>query len=145
MAAPTVLLVDDNLADVELVRDAFAEVAPEVRVRVAHDAEGALALLADPAMPRPLGLIIDLNMPRVSGRELLAHVKRSPALASLPTVVLTSSASPIDRAACADLGCDAYVTKVHRLEHLNELVRGILAVFQGRAASPPPGPDAGGG
>ncbi|HYE05428.1 MAG TPA: response regulator [Planctomycetota bacterium] len=130
MTIPSLLIVDDNPADVDLLRDVFVELALAARISVAINGQDAIDLLGRVLAgeaERPDAIVLDLNMPRVSGRDVLAHIKGTPALAAIPTIILTSSSSPKDRAECLALGADAYHTKPNRLAGLNELARTIHA------------------
>lgn len=128
MAPAIVLVVDDNPADVELVQDAFRDLGIRADVRVAGNGRTALDLLQHIAAtrgPRPAGVLLDLNMPGVHGRDVLAFIKADPYLAVMPTFILTSSASPRDRDECLAMGADAYLIKPTRLAQLNALVRDV--------------------
>jgi CheY-like chemotaxis protein len=123
---PTVMVIDDNPADIDLLREAFAEVAIVVELRAVKNGVEALEILervASAEEARPALILLDLNMPRVHGREVLAYVKSTAALAAIPTVILTSSSSSRDRAECLELGADAFFTKANTLDELNELAR----------------------
>src|SRR5688572_3429366 len=95
-----VLVVEDDLGDVALVEGAFAE--HSVASDLHHVADGAEALAflrrEDPygAAPRPDLILLDLNMPRVDGRQTLAHIKSDDDLKSIPTIVFTTSAAEND-------------------------------------------------
>lgn len=128
---PIILIVDDNPADVELLRDAFADLRIPADFLVASDGDEALDLLARiraaEAKP-PTAILLDLNMPRVTGREVLAHVKGDSELSRIPTIILTSSSSPKDQAECLAMGADAYFTKPSTLEELEELVHRVQGI-----------------
>jgi CheY-like chemotaxis protein len=90
----TVLLVEDNAGDVRLAREAFGAFE-NVRLLVAPDGEEALKVLNKDGThsdaPRPDLVLLDLNLPKVRGNEVLAHIKKDPSLGAIPTVILTSS------------------------------------------------------
>ena len=113
--APRVLLVEDNAGDVLLTRAALADAAPAVDLATVGDGEAALAYLRregpHAGAPRPDLVLCDLNLPRLDGREVLEALAREPGLRTVPVVMLSSSASAADVAACYARGARAYVVK----------------------------------
>lgn len=124
-----ILLVEDNPADADLVRESLGECRVAHELHVAVDGFDALAFLrrdGDRAgAPRPDLVVLDLNLPRKDGRELLADMKADPVLRRIPVLVLTSSRAEEDVVRAYDLHASAYVTKPVDLKGLNEIVRGI--------------------
>ena len=110
-----VLLVEDNPADVELTREALGTGKLHVDLDVVTDGAAALDYLNRTGSYRgqaaPNMIILDLNVPRVSGRDVLAFVKSNEHLKRVPIVILTSSAAETDVAQSYDLGANCYVTK----------------------------------
>ncbi|HEV2635937.1 MAG TPA: response regulator [Actinocrinis sp.] len=127
--ARTILLVEDDEADALLIREALDQAGCERTVTQVGDGIEALAHLRDPARPRPDLIVLDLNMPRMGGRELLGILKADESLRLVPTVVLTSSKAPDDIAAAYARHANAFVTKPIDLEDFNVAVRGIDAFF----------------
>ena len=135
----TVLIVDDNPSDIDFVQEAFAELSLGSEFLVAKDGVEAIALLQRVIaneVARPSVILLDLNMPRVGGLEVLAFIKGASEARAIPTVILTSSSSPKDRADCLAAGADAYLTKPRTLEQLNALVMQIDAMIKPRADRP---------
>jgi chemotaxis family two-component system response regulator Rcp1 len=136
-----ILLVEDNPGDVRLLREAVAEVPVHATVSVVGDGVEALAFLRregwDAAMPRPTLILLDLNLPRLGGREVLAAIKGDPALRRIPVVVLSTSDAPADIAAAYGLHANAYVTKPLDLERFFAAVRALDAFWFGVAHLPP--------
>src|SRR6202171_956363 len=100
-AAPIdILLVEDSAGDVRLTREAFKDAKVHINLHVAPDGIEAMAFLrhegAHANAPRPDLILLDLNLPKKDGREVLAEIKESPALKSIPVVILTTSASEAD-------------------------------------------------
>ena len=126
---PVVLLVEDNLADVELTCMALDEEGGPGTVFVARDGVDALAFLrhegAHADAPRPDLVLLDLNLPGIDGRGVLAEMKRDAALKRIPVVVLTSSSAPDDVAGAYDAGCNCFVTKPVDLDAYLATVRAI--------------------
>jgi CheY-like chemotaxis protein len=104
-----ILLVEDNPGDVELTRRAFRELP--VEIEVVKDGEQALERLFDASKPTPDVVLLDLNLPRVTGWEVLEQAKRSPLTKRIPIVVLTSSEADNDILKSYDLHVNGYMVK----------------------------------
>ena len=124
-----ILLVEDNPGDVRLTREAFKEAKVVNRITVAKDGVEALEMLqragAFPDAPRPDIILLDLNLPRKDGRELLAEIKSDPDLHNIPVVVLTTSSSPADIRRTYELNANCYIVKPVDLDHFLQVVSGI--------------------
>lgn len=115
-AAPIeILLVEDNLADVRLTEIGLREAKVANNLSIARDGEEALAFLERAPgyenSPRPDLILLDLNLPRMSGHEVLSELKKNPALRRIPVIVLTTSTSEKDVLASYDLHANCYVSK----------------------------------
>lgn len=127
-----ILLVEDNPDDVELTRIAFAEAGSDHRLQVVTDGAQALDYLfaqgahagRDPA-DLPAVVLLDLNLPKRNGREVLQAIRAHPATRSLPVVVLTTSAEPVDVDVVYELGANSYIQKPVEFERFVEVVRQI--------------------
>jgi chemotaxis family two-component system response regulator Rcp1 len=122
---PVVLLADDNPSDVYLIREALREHSVDCVLRVVSDGKAALGVvsgeMAD-ADTSSLGLIIlDLNLPRHDGIEILQKLRESTAFEHIPVVVLTSSDSPRDRVLANQLGATRYLRKPTSLDEFLSL------------------------
>ena len=135
--ARTIMLVDDDEADVLLITEALSAGDAERTVCRARDGAEALAFLRDPARPRPDLIILDLNMPRMNGRELLTIIKTDPDLHLIPTVVLTTSHAAEDIAGSYAGHANAFVTKPVTLDSFTDAVRSIDHFFMDTATVPP--------
>lgn len=95
-----VLLVEDSPGDVRLTREAFREAGTTINLHVVMDGVEAMTFLrqqgAHAASPRPDIILLDLNLPRMDGREVLAHIKEDDGLKTIPTVILTTSDAEAD-------------------------------------------------
>ena len=124
-----VLLVEDNEADVRLTREALREAGENVRLSAVGDGEQALLYLRRQEgyanVPRPDLVLLDLNLPRKNGLEVLDELRADPALAQLPVIVLTSSAARPDVEAAYACGADAFVVKPHELDAFMDLIGAI--------------------
>ncbi|OIK27372.1 response regulator [Streptomyces malaysiense] len=123
-----VLLVEDDAADALLVEDALLARGARNLVKV-HDGVAGLAHLRDPSRSRPDLIVLDLNMPRMNGRELLAVIKEDPDLRTIPVVVLTTSSAPDDIAGAYRHHANAYVTKPVNLDDFERAVQSIDAFY----------------
>ena len=108
-----ILLIDDNDADVYLVRRALKTAGLAIDFTVLKDGEEGLAFARgqDQSAPLPDLVVLDLNLPKIGGAEVLRAMKGNPALALIPVVVMSSSASKAEQAVIAELGAARYLTK----------------------------------
>lgn len=124
-----ILLVEDNPADVRLMVEAFKDAKVPNRLTVASDGGEALEILsrtdAHADVRRPDLVLLDLNLPRVDGREVLERMKGDPDLRRIPVVVLTSSADEHDVQRCYDLHANCYITKPVDLEQFLTIIKTI--------------------
>jgi CheY-like chemotaxis protein len=123
----TVLLVEDDPGDVVLIQEAFEHNKVRNTLHVAGDGVEAMEFLRGDK--RPDLILLDLNLPRKDGREVLAEVKGDPALRSIPVVVLTTSKAEEDILRSYDLHANAYVTKPVDFTRFIEVVRQIDEFF----------------
>jgi CheY-like chemotaxis protein len=132
--AVSILLVEDNPADAGLVREALEEHNVEGELIVLNDGEKAIgfiqALDAHPASCPDL-VILDLNLPKKSGRVVLECMRRSPICGRAPVVILSSSDAQQDRADAARLGANRYIRKPSRLEEFLSLGAVFKATLSG--------------
>lgn len=123
------LLVEDNPGDVELTKEALKDGKLHVNLHVATDGVQALAHLrregGSADVPRPDLVVLDLNLPKLDGREVLEQVKADPELASIPVVVMTSSSAEEDVARSYELHANCFVTKPLDMDQFNKVVRVI--------------------
>ncbi|HZI80593.1 MAG TPA: response regulator [Vicinamibacterales bacterium] len=122
-----ILLVEDNAADVRLTMEALKEARVSNRLHVARDGVEALHMLRDGsgAVPRPDLVLLDLNLPRKDGREVLQQIKQDEALRHIPVVILTTSQAEQDVVQSYRLGANAFVTKPVEIEHFFQVFRSI--------------------
>jgi two-component system, chemotaxis family, response regulator Rcp1 len=121
-----ILLIEDNYGDVLLALEAFKSSKVANNVMVASDGDEALAMLRnDPSRTLPDLILLDLNLPKRDGREVLEIVKSDPALMHIPVVVLTGSRAESEVARSYALHANAYVVKPINFERLKEIVTAI--------------------
>jgi len=126
---PKILLADDCKADGHLLEVAFVDAGHAVMIDQVFDGSHALARLrlAATVVPFPYALVVlDLNMPLLTGTELLTVLRESPAMSAVPIVILTSSDSPADRDAAMAHNPDAYFIKPMNYAGLTTLVRDLM-------------------
>jgi CheY-like chemotaxis protein len=128
-----ILLVEDDPGDVLITREAFADNKVRNELSVVSDGEAAMAFLRREngfaSAPRPDLILLDLNLPRKAGHEVLAEIKSDPDLQRIPVVVLTTSDAEEDILRSYDLHANAYVTKPVDFECFLNVVRQIDEFF----------------
>jgi chemotaxis family two-component system response regulator Rcp1 len=124
-----VLLVEDSPGDVRLTREAFKDAKVHINLHVASDGAEAMAFLGregeNSNAPRPDLILLDLNLPKKDGREVLAELKESPTLKSIPVVILTTSASEADIQGSYQRHANCFITKPVNLEGFLKVVKSI--------------------
>lgn len=124
-----ILLVEDNPADVRLIREALKTVKASCDLDVVEDGEQALGFLEDCVPDSPPDLVLlDLNLPRKSGTEVLTEMKKNPTWKRIPVIILTSSGSESDVNSAYDCGANSYLRKPTDLNNLYSLTD-VLASF----------------
>ena len=136
-----ILLVEDNPGDVRLTKEALKEGKVYNNLHWAKDGVEALEFLRREGKhtkaPRPDIILLDLNLPKKDGREVLTDLKRDGDLHSIPVVVLTTSASDKDVMRSYDEHVNSYIRKPVRLEDFIQVVRSIDAYWLGIVSLPP--------
>ena len=124
-----VLLVEDSPGDVRLTQEAFRDANMSIHLHVAADGVEAMAFLrhegAHADAPRPDLILLDLNLPRMDGREVLAQIKGDRNLKTIPTVILTTSESEADIVKSYQLQANCYLSKPVQLDAFEKLVGSI--------------------
>jgi chemotaxis family two-component system response regulator Rcp1 len=124
-----VLLVEDSPGDVRLTQEALKDAKVHINLRVVRDGIDAMAFLTREGeyatVPRPDLILLDLNLPRKDGREVLKEIKENPELKSIPVVVLTTSASEADILRSYLLHANCYITKPVNLDGFLTVVKSI--------------------
>jgi CheY-like chemotaxis protein len=124
-----VLMVEDNPGDADLTRETLEAGKIHVEISVAIDGVEALAILRRSPpytnAPRPDLILLDINLPKLDGREVLAAIKSDASLSQIPIVVLTSSDAEQDVVRCYGMGANCYVTKPVGLVAFQAIVQSI--------------------
>ena len=135
-----VLLVEDSPGDVRLTQEAFRAANREIRMHVAPDGVEAMAFLRKEGRyveaPRPDLILLDLNLPKMDGREVLAHIKADAVLKTIPTVILTTSEAEADIVKSYQLQANCYLSKPVQLDAFESLVRSINDFWLTKAKLP---------
>jgi two-component system, chemotaxis family, response regulator Rcp1 len=129
MAAFEILLVEDSPGDVRLTREALKDAKMHINLHVASDGIEAMAFLNREEeysdVPRPDLILLDLNLPRKDGRQVLEEIKANPALMTIPIVILTTSASEEDVLRSYRLHANCYISKPVDLDGFLKVIKSI--------------------
>lgn len=140
-----ILLVEDNPGDVRLTQEVMRESSVPIKLHVARDGVEAMEFLRHLAAfkdsPRPDLILLDLNLPRMDGREVLAEVKSDAKLRSIPVLMLTTSKAERDIQACYDLHANSYLNKPLDLDQFVELMKVVERFWLQSSLLPPKLPD----
>lgn len=124
-----VLLVEDSPGDVRLTQEAFREANGSIHLHVATDGVDVMTFLRQEGLhisaPRPDFILLDLNLPKMDGREVLALIKDDAHLKTIPTCILTTSEAEVDILKSYELQANCYLVKPVQLEEFENLVKSI--------------------
>jgi two-component system, chemotaxis family, response regulator Rcp1 len=136
-----VLLVEDSPGDVRLTQEAFRDTNSTIHLHVAADGVEAMAMLTQRGVhakaPRPDLILLDLNLPKMDGREVLAQIKEDERLKTIPTVILTTSEAEADIVKSYQLQANCYLSKPVELDAFENLVKSINDFWLTKAKLPP--------
>lgn len=125
-----VLLVEDSPGDARLTQEAFHEANRLIHLHVASDGVEAMAFLRNDGeyshSPRPDFILLDLNLPKMDGREVLAAIKNDDNLKAIPTIILTTSNAQADIAKSYKLHANCFLTKPVQLDEFEDVVKSII-------------------
>jgi len=137
-----VLLIEDNPGDVRLTRETLCSGKRSIHLHVATDGVEAMAFLrheeAQVRAPRPDLILLDLNLPRMDGREVLAHIKADSSLKTIPTIILTTSEAEADIVQSYQLHANCYLIKPVQLDAFERLVKSINDFWLSKVTLLPP-------
>jgi len=135
-----VLLVEDSPGDVRLTREAFRDANERIHLHVASDGVEAMSFLRreepNQDAPRPDFILLDLNLPRMDGREVLATIKGDASLCTIPTVILTTSEAEADILMSYELRANSYLSKPVQLDKFELLVKSVNDFWLTKAKLP---------
>jgi CheY-like chemotaxis protein len=130
MAGRIILSVEDDDSAFYLLRTAFAEAAPNIDLQRASDGDQALSMLREAERTKPDLILLNLNLPKRNGFELLEEMKGDDLIGSIPAVVFSSSALSTDKARCLALGVKYFYTKPNTFEGYISTAQSICALLQ---------------
>lgn len=137
-----ILLVEDSEPDITLTEEAFAAAGVANRLHVARDGVEALEFLRHEdgygEAPRPDVILLDINMPRMNGLEVLAELKRDPHLMTIPVIILTTSAADEDILRSYQAHAASYVVKPIDFEHFYQAIQALGRYMLSIVRVPPP-------
>jgi len=135
-----VLLVENSPGDLRLTQEAFRVVNPFVRINVVNDGIEAMAFLRHEGAyvhtTRPDLILLDLNLPKMDGRQVLARIKEDEDLKTIPTVILTSSEAEADVVKSYQLQANCYLSKPMHFDAFHSLVKSINDFWLSRVKLP---------
>jgi chemotaxis family two-component system response regulator Rcp1 len=136
-----VLLVEDSPGDVRLTQEAFREAGTRIHLHVAVDGVAAMAFLKRQGphrnAPRPDFILLDLNLPKMDGREVLSLIKEDASLKTIPTIILTTSEAEVDVLKSYQLHANCYLNKPVQLDAFETVVKTINDFWLTMAKLPP--------
>jgi CheY-like chemotaxis protein len=137
----TILLVEDSPGDVRLTQEAFRDAGAALQLHVAVDGVEAVSFLRHEGVysnaPRPDLILLDLNMPKIDGRQVLSVIKQDDELKMIPTVILTTSEAEADIEAVYQLRANCYLTKPVEFDAFESLVKSISDFWLTTVRLPP--------
>jgi chemotaxis family two-component system response regulator Rcp1 len=135
-----ILLVDDSPGDIRLTREAFRDTNSPINLHVAIDGVDAMSFLRRQeryiSAPRPDLILLDLNLPKMDGREVLAQIKSDDNLRTIPTIILTTSEADADIAKSYQLQANCYLSKPVQLYAFDRLVKSVNDFWLKKAKLP---------
>jgi two-component system, chemotaxis family, response regulator Rcp1 len=138
-----VLLVEDSPGDVRLTQETFRDANKLIQVHVASDGVEAMAFLRKEGeharAPRPDFILMDLNLPKMDGREVLAAIKKDESLKAIPTIILTTSNAEADISKSYQLQANCFLTKPVQLSEFEDVVKSIISFWTTCVSLPPKG------
>ena len=124
-----ILLVEGNPKDIQRTRGVFGDINKAVELHVASDGGEAMAYLHQEGIhadaPRPDIILLELNLPKMDGREVLAQIKKDESLKMIPTIILTTSEAEADIVKCYQLQANSYLSKPAQSEAFTSLIKSI--------------------
>lgn len=134
------LIIEDNPGDVRLLEEAFRELRADVNIQVAKDGAEGLDMVMHPSAPKghlhPDLILLDLNLPKVSGHDVLVRIKSNPKTCRIPIIILTSSRAESDVRRAYESHANAYLKKPSTLDGLMSTAQDIKSFWMETATLP---------
>ena len=138
---PVIMLVEDSPADLRLAQEVLRDNVPQHQLLIARDGEQAMRMLhregEHAGLPLPDLVLLDLNLPRKDGREVLKEIKQDPNLRRIPVLILSTSQADRDVMVCYDAHANAYLTKPIDMAEFADLARMLREFWLGAVQRPP--------
>jgi CheY-like chemotaxis protein len=129
-----ILLVEDNEGDILMTSESIQEYDPSSRIDVARNGQDAIEKLQsyidDPLLQKPDIILLDINLPRKNGHEVVAFVKNQPLLATIPVIILTTSSAPLDIQRAYQAHANSYLTKPTEADEFNKMVMALVEFWK---------------
>jgi CheY-like chemotaxis protein len=122
-----ILLIEDDMDDIELLKDAFEQNNVNCKIDVVTEGDKAIPFLEKTPQP-PDVIVMDFNLPKLHGKEILSQIRSSADFANIPLMVLTTSAAPDDMRYAFSMGAKKFVTKPNTMEGFNNTVEAIVSM-----------------
>ena len=136
-----ILLIEDNPADIRLTKEAFREARIQNNIHVVQDGDGAIAFVHQdepyPDAPRPDLILLDLNLPKKDGREVLEEIKADPQIHQIPVVILTTSNDEEDVLRSYNLHANAYLVKPIDVMRFIKMIQSLESFWLSFVRLPP--------
>ena len=129
-----ILLVEDNEGDILMTSESIQEYDPACRIEVARNGQDAIEKLQsyidDPLLKKPDIILLDINLPRKNGHEVVAFIKNQPWLATIPVIILTTSSAPLDIQRAYQAHANSYLTKPTEADEFNKMVMALVEFWR---------------
>lgn len=129
-----ILLVEDNEGDILMTSESIQEYDPACRIEVARNGQDAIEILQsyidDPLLKKPDIILLDINLPRKNGHEVVAFIKNQPWLTTIPVIILTTSSAPQDIQRAYQAHANSYLTKPTEAEEFNKMVMALVEFWR---------------
>lgn len=130
-----ILLVEDDQDDIDLMQDALRDNGVDFALEVIKQGDKAIPYL-ESCKKFPDIILLDLNLPKIHGRDILDSIKSSHNFKSIPVVILTTSSSKVDMEYCVKAGANLFITKPYTVEGFKEMVVSIVEIANGKFTQP---------
>ena len=129
-----ILLVEDNEGDILMTSESIQEYDPACHIDVARNGQDAIEKLQsyidDPLLKKPDIILLDINLPRKNGHEVVAFIKNQAGLATIPVIILTTSSAPLDIQRAYQAHANSYLTKPTEAEEFNKMVMALVEFWR---------------
>lgn len=129
-----ILLVEDNEGDILMTSESIQEYDSSCRIDVARNGQEAIEKLQsyidDPVLKKPDIILLDINLPRKNGHEVVAFIKNQPWLATIPVIILTTSSAPLDIQRAYQAHANSYLTKPTEADEFNKMVMALVEFWK---------------